>query len=340
MSFHPQEAQLVISSDEEIVLWDLNSWSLKARVDSEIFTRVQYTPDGTQIVNSKEGGFEVRDAQTLQLISEHHNSLVDVDDDGKNTNHSFPPFPSCFTFEANSNLLFLGCTNSCIHVWDFVKKEEVAILQQHQDEIIDITISPNNQYFVSSSPEDIIVWSLENLNLITKKSWESWNLCNCVYYSNDELICVDNQSVCFVDLITLEIKESFSIGELEEPSGIAINSDKSLLYVVTWVEFCIIDLLQKQTIYHLEVEDILPPLFLEKRAEGFPLGAELICFNQESQNIVIFLPIGAILVFDINSKQVVKTIWPLPDVRDANFTNATGLTEELKYWLAAYGAIV
>ncbi len=42
----------------------------------------------------------------------------------------------------------------------------------------------------------------------------------------------------------------------------------------------------------------------------------------------------------IFSKQVVNTIWPLPDVRDANFTNATGLTEELKYWLAAYGAIV
>ncbi len=71
-----------------------------------------------------------------------------------------------------------------------------------------------------------------------------------------------------------------------------------------------------------------------------PIHAESICFNKEHQNIFILLPTGAILVFDINSKQVVNTIWPLPDVRDANFTNATGLTEELKYWLAAYGAIV
>ena len=344
MSFHPKEAQLVISSNKEIILWDLNTWSLKARVNSTNCPIVQYTPDGTQIVNSKEGGFEVRDAQTLQLISEHHNSFVeyhnsfvDLDDDGKNPNHSSP---LCFTFEANSNRLFLGCRNSCIHVWDFVKKEEVAILQQHQADIVDITISPNNQYFFSSSGFDIIVWSLENLNLITEKSLKLRNSCNPVYYSNDELICVDNQSVCFVDLITLEIKESFSIRELRTPFRIAISLDKSLLYVVTWEEFCIIDLLQKQTIYHLEFEDIVPPLFIEKRNVGIPIGAEFIGFNQEYQNIVILLPTGAILVFDIKSKQVVNTIWPLPDVRDANFTNATGLTEELKYWLAAYGAIV
>ncbi len=73
---------------------------------------------------------------------------------------------------------------------------------------------------------------------------------------------------------------------------------------------------------------------------GIIFGAKFIGFNQEYPNIVILVPTDAILVFDIKSKQVVKTIGFLPDVRDANFTNATGLTEELKYWLSAYGAIV
>lgn len=330
LSLHPNDSQIVISSPDDIILWNLQFNLLERRVETDGSWHVKHSPDGKFLINTTWGGFEIRDSQTLNIVSRHENSKTNIDFDHDEKNNLWT---SSFTFTSDSKNLFIGCNNSVIYVWDFVERKEIHALVRHTDCIESIAISQDNRFLASSSYKELIIWDISTLNPLAKRNWKNINFGNILFHPNGTLLALESEGkgILYLDPTNLETIDCHPIKDARK---MCLSHDGSKICVGGWRWVKILSLSTKEHLFDLQMT-------LEGFEEEVDFGSvEEIYFSEKHQLFVITFFQGKAVLFDICSGMVSSVISHLPNVLGTDFRNATGISSSLADQLKKYGAII
>lgn len=331
-SLHPHKPQLVTSSLYDIILWDLKLQSVITRIEKKVRCNrdAQHSPDGKLLFSSGRGDFEIRDSQTLEIIS-----TIEISDVELNSSQ----FTFDFTFTSDSKILFLGCSNDAIYVYDVLSNQEIKVLTEHQDSIQSIAISPDENLLASSSYSELIVWDIDSLKpkLKRKSNILRLNFRNILFHPQGTLVIVDadhkKTKLLFLNSNDLSIIDELTVHRVEK---IAINEEGSLICVAYQTSFFLINFMTKEIIYDSKYSDYGNLNYI---IEGV-LYVEEVFFDVPSENVFIVLKSGHVIIFDIINFKVVDVISHFPNVLKADFRYATGIKPEIAKLLEKHGAII
>ena len=326
-SLHPKKSQLVVSSVNDLMLWNLESNSLTMRVNTRGSWHIEHSPDGEFIVNTISGGFEIRDPQTLDIISTHKNSETVINSEHNEKNNLWT---SSFTFTSDSRTLFVGCNNSAIYVWNFVEREETDTLVRHSSSIKSIAISPDGRFLASSSYAELIVWDIATLSPLAEKRWNSINFGNSLFHPNGMLLAIETEGEGILHLNSSSL-ETIDIHPIKDAKRMCFSSDGSKICLAGWNWLKILDFSTKECLFSYEFKH------LEKSRNFSP---EKICFDERDQLFLIAGKNGEVITFDAIDGKVSHIIRHLPEVLNANFRHTTGIDSSLMDHLKAHGAII
>jgi len=330
LSLHPDGSQIVISSPDDIILWDLQSNSLDKRIKIDSSWHIKHSPDGKFLINTIWSGFEIRDSQSLDIVSIHKNTKVIVENvDGDRDNL----WTSSFTFTADSKTLFIGCNNAVIYVWDFIERQQINILLRHTSCIESIVISNSNKFLASSSYKELIVWDTQTLTPIKEKKWKNTHFGNILFHPNEQLITIDDnkKGILILNPRDLEIIDYYPIQGAEE---ICLNSDGTLLCIAgkNWLKILNLD---TKKYFELQLKK------QEFEGDEFNMYSPTkICFDKQKQLFIIAYKDGNVVITDVMSGMVTSVISHLPKVLNTDFRNVTGLNQDLAQQLKQHGAII
>lgn len=333
LSIDPRCKQLAVSSAYDIFLWGIRSRSLIKRVDDRGPWHVQHSPDGKYLVHSQWGGFTIRDSQTLELIYSLSNSEVPqsvkakLDEEDRDN-----LWTTSFAFTSNSELLYVGCNNSAIYVWNLSNYQEVDTLLGHQSCIESVSLSPDETLLLSAAYKELITWDLRNKRSIAKRTWHQVNFGNALFHPKGDLAVVaTEEGVLVLEPLSLNIVDSVPFDN--KPRKVGFNQDGSLLGIGAWGAFALLDFESREEIFHLDLGS------LSKDEYGLA-GVVAFCFDDSNNNVFIACSDGFVAVVDLQTGQIEDLLRHLPDVTGANFQKAIGLNPSLAQQLQSVGAIV
>lgn len=165
MLFRQDGGILLASHSHNLYTFDLSSTDIlsqpygKTYYDLLKYDQMEIYPNGATVFYGNIG------ARTLQPFRTNIGIC--------NLEINLPQITDAFAFSKNGKYLVYSNASN-IHVYDLCRNQNIAVLQGHSDAIVDLEVSSNNEYLVSSSRDKkIILWDLDTFSekhLITDNS--------------------------------------------------------------------------------------------------------------------------------------------------------------------------
>ncbi|MFE4243187.1 hypothetical protein [Peribacillus butanolivorans] len=316
---------IVLGSFEELLLIDKNNFNVVKRIPDYGWS-VRISPDGELIAHSQWGELSVRDSKNLKNVVQHTLSKQN------NINATEPDnlWTSNFVFSHNSNLLYIGCNNSFIYVYDILQKKEIKTLQCFYG-TGNLSLSPSEKFLVSSTFHEFILWDLEkNIKVIYEKT-ESPDLLmyNALFHPfKDIFVLTDENKIRVFDIDSGSfIKEM----QFKECDLISFSKDGEILCVASSDQVLIMNFNDFEVINSLELDGLLP-----EETNGYQPLVEI---KLDSKGYILYIITQMHLIaVDIYKKEIINSYYHFGDFQGSNFTNTSGIESETKEYLYKNGA--
>lgn len=249
ITLHPSGDQAVTGSFDGICLWDLVARKIKKRILKNNIFNVKYSPDGRFIVNTLSAGFEIRDPQTLDVLFSFKNF-----DRVSNTEDSHGIWPSSIAFTPDSKLLFIGCNNSVVYIWDCFQRKQIGIIRGENGYITNLSMSSDGKFLCIIGFDGLVVWDLLSESKVSKRKIKDWYKHNASFSSdNKKLITIIKENIHILNIFTLGTIDSIPAKNAGDD---CINPDNSL--IITSVEggYVAFDLSTKEKVVSAQLKDL------------------------------------------------------------------------------------
>jgi uncharacterized protein YjbI with pentapeptide repeats len=332
---------VTLASPKELILLNRDTFTIEKRIYDENYVwHTSSLTDQNLLFQAMPRGFKVRDLKNLEVLYEQTVSPQ------RNPNASEPDssWTACFAFAKDSNLLLVGCVNSFIHVFNLDNREEVQVLSSFTG-VSKLSISPCERFFVSSGFHEFILWDFQNYQMLKFERYpERRSLKEYVaqfHPVESTFVLLDMNRVRIFDTSSMQFIHELQFGTDDNSSKLkylAFSDDGALLFVGSSKEIYIIDYYKKSLVNIIRFSDNQFNFTL--REDFRSSNIEDMVVDHTGQKIYLIHAMRCATEVSVDTGNITKIYWHLKDVSGANFTGATGLTEEIKDQLYKGGATI
>lgn len=317
---------IAVGSPDEIKILDMRNLNVKQRI-KESGWHLSFSPNGKYLFNSAFGILQIRDTKNFELLVEHKLSNqynAKAQESGRNL------WTGEFAVSSDSKVVYVGCNNSFIYLYDIENEKEMDTFQCHEG-VSSVSLSFDENFLISSSFNEFSIWNVHSKELIaTEMISKEHNLNfyttrinpldNSVVIANENQIrFYDISSARFVDTINIQIRTA------------CFSSNAEILYATVDNKLLFINL-QTKTIDNEYMIDF------SKDTEKYHQSIEEINLNVE-RNHLYLVSNRELLIFDLSSQKFIDRYIDLGDMTGVTFTGAKGIHKDIILQLKRNGGV-
>ncbi|WDZ57670.1 restriction endonuclease [Paenibacillus polymyxa] len=327
---------VVLGSPVHILILDLESFQVKERVNDSAWN-VSISTNKRIIAHSGWGKIKIRSIENLSLLK----TLEIEPYINSNASETSNLWTGKFLFSKRSNILYAGCNNSYIYLYDLNSNKEIKALEcfYNADRL---SINHSENFLLSSGFDEFILWNLHTNEKVffEKLSKEENDLVGfyAAFHPNlDQFAVSDEKSIRIFE--TQSQEKIFEIS-LEDCRHLTINGSGEFIAVSVKGEIFIYNYSTKELYTKFKIKSVISEnsTIAEEDDDDYNYFVEEMKFNYYG-TIIYILTTRQLLAVDICSLQLLNRYLHLDDLSGCEFINSSGLTPSKVNALKKNGAI-
>ncbi|MBX4270337.1 NACHT and WD40 repeat domain-containing protein [Clostridium estertheticum] len=314
---------IAIGSCDDLIILDISTFKVVNRISASAW-HIKFLQNGI-IVHSGYGYFDVLNLDKLDLkfrynLSKQFNEFAS---DPKNL------WTGGFEYSIKLNLLFVGCNNSFIYIYDMNNNKEIQILQCFYG-IQELTLNFEGRYLVSSGFNEFIIWDLKNYTKVYFKKGDKNKLIryNVKFHPKQNIaIITDGKKVSFFNIDSLK-----SIYEYEFVNcrNIGFSEDGSVLCVASNNEIVIFNFNKRELVKTIGIGKLINN-FINK---GRRRTIQEIVLSNDGKVLYIITDAHYLISIDLDNECIINKYLHLGDFKDCDFNGVKNLNVNIKEQLS------
>jgi WD40 repeat protein len=140
--FSPDGAQLAISNNSNLLLWNVGTWEQTIQLENPTWiSEIAFSPDGTQIAAALRDNtarvWDLKTGDTLAVLRGHTDAVASV------------------AYHPDGRLIVTGGNfDKTARIWNIAAEQSVLVLNGHLDRVYTALFSPDGKQILTASADD------------------------------------------------------------------------------------------------------------------------------------------------------------------------------------------